>query len=265
MDGLVDLVRLELEEIQDGFSAKVGILKTNAMLKIDKEERKAQGLPEEDPHAPMVSIQPIWDAIGGGAAAAVGAGIIGKGRDQVLDALSQAGEVVTGFVEEEPTETGYLAQASSSAVALVDAASEILIATTTTTSTVFVDQVTQVVESVYEQASSEAVSLGEDASSLLHSATRSAASAIGITPSPDSPSEYLESFLAAISEPVESVVEAASETLHEATRAASRAVGATPTPESTSETVEQVVEDVKSLAVEGFERVQGALHWQGEL
>lgn len=259
VDALLEAFREELDQVQDGFGARIGILKTNAMLKLDREDRKARGLPEEDADAPMVSIQPIWDAIGGGAA--VGAGVIGKGKEQVIDALSQASEAALGAAS--TTDLGIVAQVTSQAAAFVEAATEAVISTTTETG--FVEQATHAVEAAFEEVTSEAAALAEDASSILHSATRAAASAVGVTPSPESPAEHVESLFAAISEGASSVVEVAAESLHEATRAASRAVGATPTPETVAETLEQVVEDVKSLAEEGYENVQEALHVGGEL
>lgn len=80
-----------VQEIQGGFSARIGILKTNAMVKADAAERKAKGLPEEDEAAdPVFSALPIWDIISGAGEGAQG--IIGKGKEQVMEALSRASE-----------------------------------------------------------------------------------------------------------------------------------------------------------------------------
>lgn len=263
VDGLLEAFREELDQIQEGFAAKIGIAKTNAMLKLDREKRKAQGLPEEDAESPLVSIQPIWNAIGGGAAAAAaGAGVIGKGKDQIIDALAQASAAAVGTAEasETETETGFLAQATEQAAALVEAASEAVLGVTTVTKTGFVEQATHAVEVAYDEVAAQAASLSDEASSLLHSATRAAAVAVGARLTPETPAEHVESLLTAVSDSAASLVEAASEGLHEATRAASRAVGATPTPETVGETLALAVEDVKSFAEEGAERVQEALH-----
>ncbi|CED84704.1 hypothetical protein [Phaffia rhodozyma] len=112
MASVVQTFRESLEDVQGGFSARVGIIKTNAMLRADAAERKAKGLTEAD--EPTFSGLPIWDiisgggeAIGGAAEAVASSGIIGKSKEQIVEALRAAGSVLpagssqTETVEEE--------------------------------------------------------------------------------------------------------------------------------------------------------------------
>ncbi|WVQ79772.1 hypothetical protein IAT38_001872 [Cryptococcus sp. DSM 104549] len=191
--------RTELGEFHEGLRARVGILKRTALDRIDA--REAMAADETKPEPSRVSILPVVGA--GGAAAAAGGAIIGKGKEQVLSALSQANAAAA----QGTATTGVVDQAKASAESAVKAVSE-----------------------------------------GVHDATRAAVSAVGGTPSPESPREHVESVYAAAASSAESLADAAVSAAHEATRSALRAVGATPSPESLGESAESLLAAASAAA-----------------
>ncbi|KAK0557793.1 hypothetical protein OC844_005485 [Tilletia horrida] len=123
-------------------------------------------------------------------------------------------------------------------------------------------------ESINDAIRSAGADAVDAAGSGIHHATRSIASAVGATPSPESASEYAEyaskkagdayasaaSFVGGaasqLSERAAAAGSDAASLLHQATRSASSAVGATPTPERAGEYVESIVGQAQS-AYEG--------------
>ncbi|KAE8223071.1 hypothetical protein CF319_g3835 [Tilletia indica] len=118
---------------------------------------------------------------------------------------------------------------------------------------------------VYSDAAAGGASILSQASSVLHQATRSAASAVGASVTPETAGDYVDvlqgqasnlgeavrNFAASASSAGADAVDAAASNLHQATRSISSAVGATPTPETPSEYVAAAANKVK----EGYESV----------
>ncbi|WVF67672.1 hypothetical protein IAT40_002431 [Kwoniella sp. CBS 6097] len=207
-------LKTEMNDYHESFRDRIGILKRTALDRIAAREAMA-----EEPS--RVSILPVKEAASA-AAGVVGAGaagaIIGKGKEQVISALSQANAAAQG---ESATATGVVDQARASA------------------------------ESAYAAAASS-----------IHDMSRSAASAVGATPSPESPREHVESVVNVASEGIESFVDAATSNVHEATRSVMKAVGVTPSPESLPEHAESAyaaaVEAVDSLSSAAESVIHGA-------
>nr|XP_031863847.1 uncharacterized protein CI109_000490 [Kwoniella shandongensis]KAA5530919.1 hypothetical protein CI109_000490 [Kwoniella shandongensis] len=222
-------LKTELDDFHEGFRARVGILKRTALDRIE-----ARQAVSAEPS--RVSILPV---VGAGAEAALGgaAGIIGKGKDQVIDALNQAAGKAT------PSTTGVIDQAKASAQSIIDAASSgIHDATRSAVSAVggtpSPESPREHLESAYNVASESAESIYGAATSNVHEATKSALKAVGVTPSPESPREHAESLASVASASAASIASVAGEAAHQATRSVISAVGATPSPDSPSEHVE---------------------------
>ncbi|KAL7409409.1 hypothetical protein BDY24DRAFT_219945 [Mrakia frigida] len=117
MEKLVKEFKEEVEELEDGFAARIGITKNNAILKADAEERKARGLSEDDEdEEPLFSIGGIWGDAGDASEI-----ILEKGKLQVLDALSSASFVVassssSSAVEPTPSSNGGFVEVASEAI-----------------------------------------------------------------------------------------------------------------------------------------------------
>ncbi|WWC90386.1 uncharacterized protein L201_005320 [Kwoniella dendrophila CBS 6074] len=226
-------LKTELNDFHESFRERVGILKRTALDRI-----KAREAMSAEPS--RVSILPIKEAAGAAAAVAgVGAGgIIGKGKDQVLSALSAAGT---------PTAStgGVVDQAKSSAQSIIDAASSNVHDATRSVisavgSTPSPESPREHVESVINVASEGIESFLDEATSSVHQATRSAMKAVGVTPSPESIPEHAESAYSAAAEAIESLSLVAESVIHDATRSAVSAVGGTPSPETPQEYAESV-------------------------
>ncbi|KIR33531.1 hypothetical protein I352_04300 [Cryptococcus deuterogattii MMRL2647] len=109
--------------------------------------------------------------------------------------------------------------------------------------------------SIASVISESATSIAIDASASVHSATRSALSAAGATPSPESAQEYLESIAGAIKQGAASVYDAAGSNVHDATRSLVKAAGCTPTPETPGENVESIYNAASEGVANGAEAV----------
>lgn len=206
----------EIDDVVEGFRARVGILKRSAMDRVDAREvlaaesSSATASKSASSAAPSVSILPIAER----AAQAVGAaGIIGKGKQQIEDALKQAGQAVTG------TASSVSASASDriSILPIAERAAEAAGAAG------IIGKGKQQVEDALHQASqavvgtpsssasgvrSAASDLISSASSVVHEATRSVVSAAGYTPSPEGVSEHAASIYNAASASIASVASA---------------------------------------------------------
>ncbi|ODN73152.1 hypothetical protein L202_07719 [Cryptococcus amylolentus CBS 6039] len=247
-------LRTELSDIHEGFRTRLGILKRTAVDRIEAREEveaakkeNAKKIKEKKPEPGKVSILPVVEGAGAAAAGIAGAGgVIGKGKEQVLSALSAA----------SPTPTaGYAAQAQSSAESILSAASQSVHEATRSAykavgGTPSPESPREYAESAYGAASLAAADVLAQASKSLDAATKSAIRAAGGTASPESPKEHLESVYKAASEGLEALAVGAAGAAHEATRSASRAVGATPTPESIGESYESVVAAASSASQE---------------
>ncbi|OCF57780.1 hypothetical protein L486_05245 [Kwoniella mangroviensis CBS 10435] len=227
-------LKTELNDYHESFRERVGILKRTALDRIKAREAMSA---EAEPS--RVSILPIKEAAGAAAAAAgVGAGgILGKGKEQVLSALSAAGT---------PTSAGVVDQVQASAQSILDAASSSLHEGTRSVisavgATPSPESPKEHAESVISAASEAVDSLSSAVGSVIHGATRSAISVAGGTPSPESPQEYAESVYNAVVENVNSAISQASDAVHQGTRSIISAVGSTPSPETFGESVESVI------------------------
>jgi hypothetical protein len=246
----------ELNDVSEGFRERVAILKRTANDRIEARDAISSSAKEK------VSILPVAEA------AAAASGIIGKGKDQVVEALSQASAAVKG-----ETSSGVLEQVVASASSAYDAASSnvhdvtrsVIRAVGATPSPELieehvesvVDSATKSVSSLYSVASdsvSSAASVGkESAASIvsealegLHQATRSIISAAGATPSPEGMMEHLESIANNAAQGAASVYGVIEENVHHATRSAISAAGVTPSPESPLESAQLFASEVSS-------------------
>ncbi|WVQ74157.1 hypothetical protein IAR50_003749 [Cryptococcus sp. DSM 104548] len=246
-------LRTELDDIHEGFRTRLGILKRTAVDRIEAREEieaakkeDAKKVKAKKPEPGKVSILPVVEGAGAAAAGIAGAnGVIGKGKEQVLSALSAASP--------ETTTAGYAAQAQSSAESILSAASQSVHEATRSAykaagGTPSPESPREYAESAYGAASLAAGEVLAQASKSLDAATKSAISAAGGTASPESPKEHLESVYKAASEGLEALAVGAAGALHEATRSASKAVGATPTPESIGESYESIVAAASSAS-----------------
>ncbi|KAK8854512.1 hypothetical protein IAR55_003251 [Kwoniella newhampshirensis] len=213
-------------EIRKCFRARVGILKRTALDRIDARQAMSA-------EPSRVSILPV---VGAGAGAALGgaAGIIGKGKEQVIDALNQAAGKAA------PSTTGVMDQAKASAQSIIDAASSgIHDATRSAISagggTPSPESPKEHIQLAYNVASESIESVYGAATSSVHDATRSVKKAVGVTPTPESPREHAESAYSAAVDAVESLAAVAEGVIHDATRSVVEAVGGTPSPESPRE------------------------------
>ncbi|WVW85264.1 hypothetical protein I302_107302 [Kwoniella bestiolae CBS 10118] len=245
-------LKTELNDYHESFRERVGTLKRTALDRIKAREAMSA---ESEPS--RVSILPIKEAAGAAAAAAgVGAGgILGKGKEQVLSALSAAGT---------PTSAGIVDQVQSSASSILDAASSSVHEGTRSVisavgATPSPETPKEHAQSVLNAASEGAQSFLDDAGSSVHQATRSAMKAVGVTPSPESPQEHVESVYQAAAEAIDSLSSAAGSVIHDATRSAVSVAGGTPSPESPQEYAESIYnaagENVHSAVSQASEAV----------
>ncbi|WVQ95245.1 hypothetical protein IAU59_002340 [Kwoniella sp. CBS 9459] len=226
-------LKTELNDYHESFRDRIGILKRTALDRIAAREAMS-----EEPS--RVSILPVKETASA-AAGVVGAGaagaIIGKGKEQVISALSQANAAAHG---DAATGTGVVDQARASAESAYAAASSSIhemsrSAASAVGATPSPESPREHVESVVNVASEGIESFVDAATSNVHHATRSAMKAVGVTPSPESVPEHAESVYAAAAEAVDSLSSAANSAIHDATRSAVKAVGGTPSPESPAE------------------------------
>ncbi|WRT68718.1 uncharacterized protein IL334_005698 [Kwoniella shivajii] len=244
-------LKTELNDFHESFRERIGILKRTALDRI-----KARQAMSAEPS--RVSILPIKEAAGAAAAVAgVGAGgVLGKGKEQVLSALSAAGGVTS-------SSSGVVDQAKASAESLLNAASSnVHDATRSAISAVGAtpspESPREHIESVVNVASEGIESFLDDATSSVHQATRSAMKAVGVTPSPESIPEHAESAYSAAAEAVQSLSSAAESVVHDATKSVISAVGGTPSPESPREHAESIynaASEVINSAVSGASEV----------
>ncbi|PWN40127.1 hypothetical protein IE81DRAFT_362020, partial [Ceraceosorus guamensis] len=182
---------------------------------------------------------------------------------------SQAKEATAAF---QPSSTGYAESLFNAATSSVGEAYE------RAASAAFEPEQTPVHRQVFDSASrvaegaaavageylanaGEAAGSAQDAAiSQLHSATRSAASAAGYKPTPETPGEYVEHVFDGASSAYADAVDAAAQAysnaqefanrageeaisrLHTASRSAASAVGATPSPENAADYAEKIFE-----------------------
>ncbi|KAL9938405.1 hypothetical protein V8E36_003028 [Tilletia maclaganii] len=168
----------------------------------------------------------------------------GEGASSLLHRATRlvASAVGASVTPETPAEYVEAAQASASSVA--SAASAGLAAGA--------GAVQSGAAQVYSDAAAGGAKILSQASSAIHQATRSVASAAGATPTPESIADILEGiqgyadeineailgFAARASSAGSDAVDAAGSGIHQATRSIASAVGATPTPETASEYLE---------------------------
>lgn len=283
MDAIVLSFKDEIEEIEDGFAARVGILKTNAILKADADKRKAQGLDGEEEEESMFPIGAIWGNSDAEAPAeALGANVIlEKGKQQILEALASASSVVVPSPSIASTASGVVESASS---VLADASEAVFGAATTSAGNV-VNQATASVASalsdaseavlgaattsagnVVSQATASASSLLSSASeAVLGAATTSAGNPLIPSPIASAASYAVEAKDAVSSNCVtyassaSSVLEDASSSIHSATRVVVKAAGGSPTPETVGEYVEDVKDRVSEVAAKATDAVRQAV------
>jgi hypothetical protein len=232
--------------------------------------------------ASSVSILPIIER----AAEGLGAGaIIGKGKEQIEDALRQAGSAITGSAEPSVSilHIAERAQAVGAGVGGIigkgkqqveDALNQASAAIAGTTST----------PGHVEAARSAVGDLANSASSVYHDATRSAISAVGATPCPEGVAEHAQSIYNAASASVASVLPdtgaqaalgsilaqvqvgaagayaQAQDGIHQASKSIGKAAGYTPAPEGAAEYAASVVDQAKSSASSIGSVVSEAVH-----
>jgi len=321
----------EIDDVVEGFRVRVGILKRSALDRVEAREVLASDSASSSSSktasaASSVSILPIIER----AAEGLGAGaVIGKGKQQVEDALRQAGSAITGTGSSASTASVASAASSVSILPIIERAAEGLGAgaiigkgkqqiedalrqagsaiTGSAEPTVSILPIAervgavgagvggvigkgkQQVEDALSQASaavagtqspsgavesarSAASDLASSASSVDHDATRSAISAVGATPSPEGVAEHAQSIYAAASASVVSAIpdtgaEAylesilaqvqvgagnayaqAQEGVHQASRSIVKAAGGTPAPEGAAEYASSVMDQARSSA-----------------
>ncbi|OCF41001.1 hypothetical protein I317_05200 [Kwoniella heveanensis CBS 569] len=231
-------LKTEMNDYHESFRDRIGILKRAALDRIAAREAMS-----EEPS--RVSILPVKEAASA-AAGIIGAGaagaIIGKGKEQVISALSQANAAAVG---ESATATGVVDQARASAESAYEAAASTIhelsrSVASAVGATPSPETPREHVESVVNVASEGIESFVDAATSSVHQATRSAMKAVGVTPSPESLAEHAESAYAAAAEAVDSLSSAAESVIHDATRSVVKAVGGTPSPESPREHAESI-------------------------
>ena len=290
----------ELDDMMEGFRDRVQVLKRTALDRIEaRQELAAEGSSKpvqskvnsyetksksttEDSKA---TVLPIVEA---GAAAAAAGGFIGKGRDQVIDALNQASAAVVG----ETTPAGVIDQAKSVVSSVYDAASSgahdatrsVMSAVGATPSP---ESVGELAESVINAAGDKAQVVYDAASSVVHDATRTAMSVVGATPSSDSRGEHVESVINRVkgsgnaaqnaagsmasgaSEQLEDILgnvhrgyaaanEAVRDQVHDAARAGMKAVGVSPSPEGVAEHAESIASVVSASVSSVASQVSGS-------
>lgn len=280
IDRAIADLNTEIDDMYEGFRARVRSLGKTATERIEAREALAAASPSTD--VPVVkaktvsedakaTILPIIEA-GAGAAVAAGA-IIGKGKDQIMDALSQANAAVVG--EASPSVSGYYDQAKDAAAsAYVAVSSGVHDATRSAGSAVGVvptpESLAEHAESLVSAAQDGAQSVYEAGSSVVHQATRSAMSAVGATPSPEGVAEHaqsvvnaivpeapeqLNSILDGVAQGYASVAGVVGDNVHDATRAAMRGVGVTPAAEGVAESAESIVNKVAATAASAYSDV----------
>ncbi|ORX38222.1 hypothetical protein BD324DRAFT_649601 [Kockovaella imperatae] len=223
----------ELDDRLAGFKERLSTLKRTAADRIEARQAVAAESAAGSPATPSsasksqtssesrVSILPIeqetMDVV-------VDSAIIGKGRQQVVDALSAAEAAAS--------------KASATASSAVS------------------DQ-SGTIGSVVSQAQASASSISDAASSVVHDATRSVVSAVGGTPSPEGASEHLESIGNAVKQGHASVVSGASDKVESAIASVKEAVGNSDSTQSIKGRAEDVVSSASvsasSLASEAFD------------
>ena len=340
----------EIEDVVEGFRVRVGILKRSALDRVEAREVLASDKASSSSSsgvkvasaasaASSVSILPVIER----AAEGLGAGaIIGKGKQQVEDALRQAGSAITGST----TPSASVASAASSvsilpiieraaeglgAGAIIgkgkeqiqDALSQVGSAITSSAGPSvsilpiaeraqavgagvggIIGKGKQQVEDALNQASAAVAGttsapghveaarsavgdLASSASSVYHDAARSAISAVGATPSPEGAAEHAQSIYNAASASVASAASAIPDTgaqvalesilaqvqvgaagayaqaqdgIHQASKSIVSAAGYTPAPEGAAEYAASVVDQAKSSASSIGSAVSEAVH-----
>ncbi|KAK4689631.1 hypothetical protein P7C73_g490, partial [Tremellales sp. Uapishka_1] len=259
-------IAVDINDLAEAFRGRMAILKRAALDKIEAREVLATESKTRSQSRSAtasesrVSILPIAEV--GAEAAAAAAGIIGKGREQVVDALNQVRGVETS--------TGIASILNAASLGIHEATRSVISAVGATPSP---ESPLEHLESIKNVVADRASELLDSASSGVHHATRSVIAAVGATPSPESPSEHLESIAdiivggaasaygvigdaaASAYEAVGDKAASASEQLHQATRSAQKAVGVTPVPETPQEYVESIASGALSLATEASSSV----------
>lgn len=250
----------EIDDVVEGFRVRVGILKRSALDRVEAREVLAADKSSSSSSsystsgsktasaASSVSILPIIER----AAEGLGAGaIIGKGKDQVVDALRQAGEAVTGSGSATASASVASAASSVSILPIIERAAEGLGAGA------IIGKGKQQVEDALRKAGSAITGSAEPTVSILPIAERVGAVGAGVGGVIGKGKQQVEDALSQASaviagtpsvtghiEQVRSLagdlVDSASSVYHEATRSASSVVGATPSPEGISEHAQSI-------------------------
>ncbi|WWC63646.1 uncharacterized protein I303_106251 [Kwoniella dejecticola CBS 10117] len=250
-------MKTELNDYHESFRERIGILKRTALDRIKAREAMAS---ESSAEPSRVSILPIKEAAGAAAAAAgVGAGgVLGKGKEQVMSALSAAGAAT-------PASAGIVDQAKASVESAVNAASSAAHDATRSVisaagGTPSPESPREHAESVINLASEGIESFLDSATSNVHQATRSAMKAVGVTPTPESIPEHAESAYSAAAEAVESLSSVAESVVHDATRSAIKVVGGTPPPEPPAEYAESIYDAASQGVDSAISSVSEVVH-----
>ena len=291
-------LRTELSDVLEGFKDRLSLVRKTAYDRIEAREAiasessqssSASSSPSKSARS-RVSILPIEEETA--SAKVIGADIIGKGKEQVMEAMSMAEAARASLAADAKAGVDDAASAVSSVVENANKSAKSVVAGTPSPSAA-----AEYLESIAADVKQGYASVASNVESNVHQATRSAMKAAGMSPSPANVQERMEDRVSAVSSAASSVYSDVSEVVtsgysaateavseiptvvsetvallrssaseagervssgvHSATRAAAKAVGATPSPESAEEYVEAVKEGVKEAAksvVSGVEK-----------
>lgn len=237
----------ELDDLYAGFRDRVKILQKSANDKIQAREmikgsQIAASAAKSSAHTANGERATILPIIPGAVAAdAPDIGIIGKGKEQVMQALSQANAAVKGD------------SASAVAEEIVASASSVSGVASSATGSA-----TQVVQSIRDAAASQAQSVVAVAGDNAHAATESIKSALGnlhsVTESIKSAAplptanEYLASIANDVAAGAASVYGVVEENVQQATRSVNSVAGVTSTPDSPIESAQSYAREISKTA-----------------
>lgn len=261
----------EMDDMIEGFRARVGILKRTALDRIEarsalaaesassSSSSSATASKSSSTDSGRVSILPIAPENAGAGLGGAGA-IIGKGKQQVEDALKQASQAVAGsdrasILPIAPDAAG--AGLGAGAIigkgkqqiedALSQASQAVVGSTPTGTGPI-------------QQARSIAEDVASSASSVVHDATRSVVSAAGYTPSPEGVQAHAESIYHDAADQAQSVVAAVSSGVDQATRSVASAVGASQPANGAGEYLESIAQGVQQGAASVYAQAGSNVH-----
>ena len=280
-------LRTELGDILEGFKDRLSTVRKTAYDRIEAREAIASESTQSSTASrsqsagSRVSILPIEEETV--AAKAAGAEFIGKGKEQVMEAMSMAEAARASAAATAGTGIDNVGSVISSVIDNATKSAKSVVAGTPSPS-----GAGEYLESIADNVKQGYASVASNVESNVHQATRSAMKAAGMSPSPVNIQERVEDGVSAVSSAASSVYSDASEVVssgysaatealsevttiasesvaslksqasvaaesvssgvHSATRAAAKAVGATPTPETAEEYVEAVKESVQEAA-----------------